>query len=122
MASRERKRPELATARHLLRLAIQHAAQYLALPVHLVYRPALDRPVIAANRARPAVTVHILPAFFLRRRELPVDGPGVAPPPVDVIVVNHGDDARRGQVEHPPGDDFVARRGVALLEREEVIR
>src|SRR6266851_1330531 len=89
-------------------LGVHNAPQDLALPVGLVDGPAVDGPVALANHLRSAVKMDITLTFLFRRLEMAVDGPGVAAAPINRLVVNDGDDARLGQIEKAPGDDFMA--------------
>src|SRR5262245_9909217 len=102
-------------------VTIPHTTEDFALPIRLMHGPTLYGPAGVADDPGPAVMMNVALALLLGWFELPADSPGIASPPVDVLVVHDGDDAGFGKVEEAPGDDLVAGGGVELLEFQHVV-
>jgi len=70
---------------------------------------------------RLTAVAHIALALLLDGRELLAGRPGVTAPAVNAVVVHDRDDARLRQVQHSPGDDFMASGAISLFQVEQVI-
>jgi hypothetical protein len=75
------------------RLLHSHAPQNLVLPVELMHRLTVDRPLVVARYLRLAVVGHVLPAPLLGGQELALRRPGVSAAAVDAFVVDDRHDA-----------------------------
>src|SRR5207244_837289 len=76
-------------------IRIYYTAQDFAFPVGLVNRPAVHGPLVLLDHLGPAVVMDIALTFLLSRLQMTMRRPGVTPPPVDVIVIDDGEDGRR---------------------------
>src|SRR5216683_5120116 len=76
----------------VLSIGIHDAAEDFPLPVRLVNRPTINRPLVFLDYFGSAVVVNVALTFLLGRLQMAVSRPGVASPAVDVIVVDNRDD------------------------------
>jgi len=86
-----------------------------------MHRPSLNEPAAFLNPVRLTLVMHKSLAFRFRRGQLLAHRPGVAAAAMDVVIIDHRDDARLRQIKQAEGDHLVAGRGIALLQIEKIV-